>query len=170
MPKLVSGGKHTYGWTMVGEKGEIVLPPDALQAYRFREGQRLSVVPGSVTSGGFGLGSMDTIHGSPLEEMLRDPLDPGECLPSSGEEAQIETKRFCWVELHHGVVQIPPAVLVNYGGKIGDRLLVIRGSRRALGFAVRGLVVEEAQKHGDLKVFGRPTGETKSAAPRSIGK
>jgi hypothetical protein len=29
MPRLVKGGKWTYGWALVGPEGEIVVPPKA---------------------------------------------------------------------------------------------------------------------------------------------
>jgi hypothetical protein len=40
-----------------------------------------------------------------------------------------------------------------YGIEPGDDLLVIRGSGLALGFAVRGPIVEEARNHPELERF-----------------
>ncbi len=37
--------------------------------------------------------------------------------------------------------------------KMGDKLLVIRGSGLAVGFAVKGPIVKVAQKHKEIKVF-----------------
>jgi hypothetical protein len=57
------------------------------------------------------------------------------------------------LELKDGGVIVPPEALARYGVKIGDRLLVIRGSGLGVGFAVRGAIVEEAKCHPQLKVF-----------------
>jgi len=51
---------------------------------------------------------------------------------------------------------VPSETLEAYGISRGDRLLVIRGNGRALGFAVRGPIVEEAERHLELDVFGTP--------------
>jgi len=62
----------------------------------------------------------------------------------------------CWAELRGGRVVIPLETLAKYGIESGDKLLVIRGSGRALGFAVRGPIVEEADRHPELDVFAVP--------------
>jgi hypothetical protein len=52
----------------------------------------------------------------------------------------------------NGVIDLSAQALANYGVTIGDRLLVIRGSGSAVGFAVGGPIVQEARKHRDLPV------------------
>jgi hypothetical protein len=47
-------------------------------------------------------------------------------------------------------IVIEPAVV---GVHPGDRLLVVRGSGRALGFVARGPILDEALKHPELEVF-----------------
>jgi hypothetical protein len=51
----------------------------------------------------------------------------------------------------HGRVVVPSPVQV----RPGDRLLVVRGSGRALGFVAHGPIYEEACRHPELTCFGR---------------
>jgi hypothetical protein len=111
------------------------------------------LVPGSRTSGGFGLTSREALDGSPLggegalcAELERLRVPEGEVIEHRG-------KPTCWVELRDGGIDIPPGTLRMYGIRVYDKLLVMRGSGLALGFAVRGRIVEEALNHSELAVF-----------------
>jgi len=55
MPWLTEGGKYTYGWSSVGLTGRITIAPKALRDYGLKASDRLILVPGSHSSGGFGL-------------------------------------------------------------------------------------------------------------------
>ena len=70
-----------------------------------------------------------------------------------GEVIEYGGKLYCWVELKDGGVVIPQGILNRNGVKIGNKLLVIRGSGLAIGFAVRGPIIEEAKKHPELEVY-----------------
>jgi bifunctional DNA-binding transcriptional regulator/antitoxin component of YhaV-PrlF toxin-antitoxin module len=153
MPQLVKGGKFTYGWSRVGDNGRIIIPPLALVEYHLKESEKLILFPGSQKSRGFGLGSMESFEKSPLGRVMDVYPELGKFPETEGQVFGYKGKPYCWVGLHDGSIVIPTAALENYGIKIADKLLVIRGSSLALGFAVRGLIVEEAKKHRELKVF-----------------
>lgn len=124
MPQLVKGGKWVFGWTVMGPDGRITVPPDAWDEYGFDEGEKALFIPGSQRSGGFGLSSVKLLADFPGRPMAESVFDAG------------------------GRVRVP----AHCGLRPGDRLLVVRGSGRALGFPVRGPIVEEASKH-DLEVY-----------------
>jgi bifunctional DNA-binding transcriptional regulator/antitoxin component of YhaV-PrlF toxin-antitoxin module len=153
MPQLVKGGKHTYGWSCVGDTGRIILPPEAIEYYHLKESERLLLVPGSQTSGGFGLAPHDLSVRSPLGNVMDAHPELKEFRVPEGEVIVNRGKAFCWVELRDSSVEIPPRTLKHYGIRIGDILLVIRGSGLAIGFALWGPIVEEALKHDELEVF-----------------
>jgi hypothetical protein len=153
MPQLVRGGKHAYGWSHVSQTGRIPLPPDALRDYSLADAMRLLVVPGSRTSGGFGLGSFTSIRTSPLGSVADAQPELAAFSVPEAEPIDHRGKPYCWVELRHGEIQLPPPTLKRYGIEPGDDLLVIRGSFLALGFAVRGPIVEEARNHPELERF-----------------
>ena len=70
-----------------------------------------------------------------------------------GEIIKYDNKPFSWVQLNNGSIYVPINTLKEYGIRIGDKLLVIRGSGMALAFAVRGPIVQEANKHPELEIF-----------------
>lgn len=150
MPQLVKRGKYVFGWSRVGGAGRIVIPPEALHEYDLREREKLIVLPGSRTSGGFALGRWERVQGSPLAaafcllELAQAP---------AGAVLEGARRPHCWVELCNGSVTIPPRTLEKYGIGIGDKLLVVRGSGLAVGLLVRGPIVEEATRHAELQVF-----------------
>jgi len=133
MPRLVKGAKWTYGWVVVGPKGEVTIPPEAWPEFGFEVGEEAVFTPGSRRSGGFGLSSpslmgkvSERLRGATLRVLARGRFGEG------------------------GRVGVPPEV----GVKPGDRLLVVRGSRYGLGFVARGPIYEEALKHPELECFG----------------
>lgn len=130
MPQLVRAGKWAFGWVTVGPQGELPIPPEAWHEYGFQSGEEAVFLPGSRTSGGFGLSTPRLLAqaAGPLHTRVqaRDQI---------GREAQIV---------------VAPAVM---GVDSGDRLLVVRGSGRALGFVARGPIFDEALKHPELEVF-----------------
>jgi len=157
VPQLVKGGKHVFGWSRVGNTGRIFIPPAALAEYRLKESEKLVLIPGSRTSGGFGLGAHDSVRNSPLGRAVSLHPDLKEFLAPEGAAVEYKGKTYCWAELRNGRISIPVRTLAKYGIGVGDRLLVIRGSGLALGFVVRGPIVEEAGKHPDLEVFAPET-------------
>jgi hypothetical protein len=71
-----------------------------------------------------------------------------------GEAVKIAGKTCCWVKLNtDGCITVPLETLKEYGVNQGDHLLSVRGSRLALGFCVRGPLIDEAKKHLNLKLF-----------------
>jgi hypothetical protein len=152
MPQLVRGGKHVFGWSRVREGGTIAIPPEALQEYCLREGEEMVMLPGSRTSGGFGLARRDALQSSALGAALEGAPRAGEHEARRGRAAE-ERRPHPRVRLAGGTVTVGPEELERYGVGIGDRLLVARGSGLAVGFAVRGPIVEEAGRHPELKVF-----------------
>ena len=129
MPQLVKGGKWVFGWVIVRPRRELTIPPEAWDEYRFQAGDEVTFIPGSRRSGGFGLSHARLLAGAPaplqMRALARGRLDEG------------------------GQVVIPDEA----GTQPGDRLLVVRGSGRALGFVARGPIYEEALKHPELPVL-----------------
>lgn len=153
MPQLVKGGKYTYGWSRVGKNGRITIPFEALGEYGFNESEKVILLPGSKTSGGFGLASQPSLAESPIGAIAETHPRLWNFQAPEGEIVLYRGKPYCWVKLCNGAIVVPPGTLKRYGVQLGSRVLVIRGSNRAIGFAVRGPVVEEAKKHNELIIF-----------------
>ena len=135
MPQIVKGGKWVFGWVVVGRQGVIRLPPAAQQEYGFRAGERLAILAGSRRSGGFALGK------------------PLQLISAFGPKGSAERKIGETTQGEDGCVVLPPAMHMQ----AGSRLLVVRGSGRALGFIGRGPIYEEALRHNELETFDTAT-------------
>ena len=129
MPQLVKGGKWVFGWVVIGPLGELTIPPEAYREYGFQAGDEVTFLPGSRRSGGFGLGTRRLLSQMP------EPL-----------QSRVLARAHIGED---GRLVVPDAV----GLRTGDRLLVVRGSGRALGFVARGPIYEEALKHPELEVL-----------------
>ena len=133
MPQLVKGGKWVFGWVIVGPQRELIIPPAAWDEYRFMVGDKIMVMPGSQRSDGFGLSHERLLAG------VATPL-------------QVRVLAHCRVD-EEGRVVIPATA----GVQPGTRLLVVRGSGRALGFIAQGPIYEEALRHPNLACFEADT-------------
>ena len=148
MPQLVKGGKHTFGWSIVSEQGDIAIPPDAYAEYGFVEGGTALVMSGSRKSGGFTLSKLETFMNSSIAGVLKEQGR----LPE-GETIKIGPRLYCRVKIGDMRFSLPLNTLEHYGIKMGSALLTVRGSNVGLGFIVKGPIIEEAQKHPTLKTF-----------------
>lgn len=167
MPQLVKGGKHVFGWSLVGAAGRIVIPPEAYVEYGFAGSERLIVRPSSRSSRGFVLGSPQVLRQTVLGLVLDECPSLGTFTIPEGATVRYKGKPYCWVTLDDAGVTIPPPTLAEYGVVTGGRLAVIRGSGLALSFLAEGPIVEEARRHPELEVFGAEayTGEGKADGP-----
>jgi hypothetical protein len=132
VPRLVKGGKWTYGWVAIGPEGQMTIPPEAWREFRFQAGGRAVLTPGSRRSGGFSISTPELMV--EVSERLKG--------------ATIRVLARGWFAEGRQVT-VPPEV----GVQLGDRLLAVRGSRYGLGFVAQGPIYEEALKHRELEVF-----------------
>jgi len=130
MPQLVKGGKWVFGWVIVGPEGEIPIPPEAWQEYGFQVGEETFFMPGSRTSGGFGVSAARLMRGA------------SSAFASRFQERALARGQFSQA----GRLRLPSEA----GVTPGDRLLVVRGSGFGLGFIARGRIYEEALRHADI--------------------
>jgi bifunctional DNA-binding transcriptional regulator/antitoxin component of YhaV-PrlF toxin-antitoxin module len=148
MPQLVKGGKYVFGWSKVGNKGKIVIPSEAFIEYNLIAGENVILISGSKTSGGFGLTKYESLKESKLSVLLAEFRIP------EGTAIKYEGRTYCWVTISAMSLTVPIETLAQFGIKPGDRLLAVRGSGLALGFIVRGPIVEEAKKHPEIEIYG----------------
>lgn len=104
MPQLVKGGKYVYGWSKVGEKGKIVVPPEAVKEYNLSKYKKVILLSGSKRSGGFGVTTLKLLENSPLAAVIK-PL--AQFKAPGREVIQINGNPYCWVTLRQGVITVP---------------------------------------------------------------
>ena len=154
MPQLVKGGKHVFGWSKVGNNGVIKIPPEIIEEYQLQPYDKVIIISGSKTSGGFSIVKFEVLKNSPLSVVLDNNPDLARFQLSNGEPIQYNNRYFCWTEISkNGKIHLPIETLRLYGIKLRDNILSARGSGLGVGFLVRGPIIQEARKHSDLKIF-----------------
>lgn len=158
MPRLVKGGKYTYGWSQVDKSGALLLPPDAMVEYGFKTGDRVILINGSRRSGGFGVAFPHHLETSPLYTFIEQIPEAVRMQTTDGQIVKSGWRSLCWTTIDAiGAIRVPPVSLVEYEVKPQDILLSVRGSNRALAFVVKGPIVEEAKRHPELPFFSLNT-------------
>jgi len=154
MPHLVRGGKYVFGWSKVSEGGRIFIPQEARDEYGLKQWEKVIIMSGSRRSGGFAVSTPGLLAGSPLAAALsRFPRLRTFQMPQA-RVVRVEGRSFCWTSIEEeGYITLPEATLREYEVVPGDRLLTVRGSGLALGFALMGPLVDEALTHAEIEVF-----------------
>ena len=70
MPQLVKGGKYVFGWSLVQKNGKISIPEEAFCEYKFNHCDKIVIIPGSSTSGGFSISCVSKLRKGPFKEIL----------------------------------------------------------------------------------------------------
>lgn len=154
MPQLVKGGKYVFGWCVIGVDGAIMIPEEARREYLLESGERVILMPGSRTSGGFSIARKSKIEQSKFSEILLRAPEPAQFEIKEGRIVHIGKRALCWLTIRDkGCLPLPPGALEAYGVKPGDHLLAIRGSNVGVGMIVKGPIIEEALKHPEIEVF-----------------
>jgi bifunctional DNA-binding transcriptional regulator/antitoxin component of YhaV-PrlF toxin-antitoxin module len=143
-----------YGWSKVSNRGKIAIPNEAKAEYNLATCDKVILIPGSKRSGGFGLTTKELLENSRLSTILDSCPKLADFQEPEGRAVKINGKTCCWVKLSkYGTITVPLETLKTYGINPSDRLLVVRGSNVALGFPVRGPIIDEAKKHADIEMF-----------------
>ena len=153
MPQMVKGGKYTFGWSKVRDDGLIAIPPEAYEEYKFKHEQKVILISGSKKSGGFGLTYKEKLEGTALFKALKNNPQLINSTMESETPVKIQSKTYAWTVITDQHFNPGLEVLSCYGVKLGDQLLVVRGSGLALGFLVRGPIVEFARDYPGLEIF-----------------
>jgi hypothetical protein len=122
--------------------------------YGLKKFDKVILMSGSRRSGGFAVSTPALLAGSPLAAGLnRFPRLRTFQMPE-GRVVRVEGRPLCWTSIDEdGSITLPYETLREYEILPGDRLLTVRGSRLALGFALRGPLVDEALTHTEIEVF-----------------
>ena len=154
MPQLVKGGKYVFGWSIISGDGRILIPDEARLEYQLNSGERVIIISGSKTSGGFSISRKPVIEQSRLSNILARNPDLAEFRFEEGKTINLGGKSMCWTTIRdNNQLLLTPHMLEAYEVAPGDHLLVIRGSYVGLGMAVKGPIVEEAKNHPEIAVF-----------------
>ena len=62
MPQLVKGGKNAFAWSKVRINGEIKIPNEVIVEYDLQPGDKVIIMSGSKTSGGFSIVKVEKLN------------------------------------------------------------------------------------------------------------
>lgn len=154
MPRLVKGGKYTYGLSVVDPEGTIIIPPEAMCEYGYIPGDDIVLMSGSHRSGGFAITRQNIIEKSELAGIIDAVPDVFNHTISECEVIEYNGRLFCWTTISDNAsITLSLDTLRKYGVSTGDKLAVARGSRLAIAFIARGPIMEECLRHLELQVF-----------------
>ena len=151
MPQLVKRGKYVFGWSKVSKKGGIRLPDEAAEEYQLNLSDRVFVMSGSKTSGGFSIIKENVFLDSSLAVILENNDSLASFAIEKGRTIQLGSRKICWTEIMGNTsIQLPLDTLESFGVMPDDHLLSVRGSGLGVGLIVKGPIIEEAKNHPEL--------------------
>lgn len=154
MPQITRGGKYIFGWSLVRENGIVIVPDEAVQEYQLEPGEKVLLISGSKTTGGFIVAKIDWIEKSGIANVLMDNLQLANFEIEAGEVVAYKGRRYCWIPYDgDGRLSIPARTQSEFEVKPGDHLLSIRGSNLAFVMGVKGPLIEKAKSHPEIQVF-----------------
>ncbi len=154
MPQLVKGGKYVFGWSKIGTKGKVKIPPEAYEEYNLKRDKFVILFSGSKTSGGFGLSSTRILKKSVMKEVLELNISLTNYEIPEGEVIQFKKKQYCWIKIHiDSSIFLPKRTLESFGIHYNEFLLAVRGSHLAIGFIAKGPIFNEAKNHPEISIF-----------------
>jgi hypothetical protein len=139
---------------VVGETGDILIPEEAWREYQYRPGEKVIILPGSRTSGGFSIAKKTFLEKAGLSDILVSTPDLAGFRIGEGKTITSRGRVLCWTSLRdNSRLALPLHTLGAYGVGPGNRLLVARGSYVGVAMILRGPIVEEAKKHPEIDIF-----------------
>jgi len=155
MPQLVKGGKYVFGWTVLNNDLSIRIPDEAFDEYKFIETDKLIIISGSISSGGFSIITPDSIINLKLSNNIISLIGYKKEINSFTtdrlEIVKYGKRLISWTSLDKkNYFELSNELINLLNIKIGCRLLVGRGSGLGPAFIAKGTIYNEALKHKDI--------------------
>ncbi len=154
MPQLVKGGKYVFGWSRIGNDGKIKIPKEAFIEYSFRTGEKVVLISGSKTSGGFGIFKYEKFQDTLIKSVVQQIEGIFSCNVPINKSFHYKNRYYCWtLILEDECIILPDEILNTYGIIIPTKVLAVRGSGLGLSFLSRGSIYKTALQHTEIKQF-----------------
>lgn len=155
MPQLVKGGKYVFGWTLVNNGLKVRIPDETFEEYKLIETDKLIILSGSKSSGGFSIIAPNSIINSKLSNniirLVGYKKETNSFTIDKLEIIKQGDRMISWTSLdkeRYFRLSIKLISILNI--KIGDKLLVGRGSGLGPAYIAKGTIFQEALEHKDL--------------------
>lgn len=154
MPQMTKGGKYIFGWSKIGQNGELTFPTMAVKEYNLQEETYIYIVSGSKQTGGFSVMTEHLLSHSTLKNILEENPSLAERSLQEGELILYKGRMYGWLSLNGTNVNLPQSLMDSLGVNIGDKLLAIRSSNITFTMGFRGSLIDKANNFkGKIETF-----------------
>jgi len=156
MPQLVKGGKYVFGWTRINKDFKIRIPDETYDEYHFGETDKLIILSGSKSSGGFSIITPNSIIKSKLSKniirLIGYKKDSNSFTTNKLEIIKHGDRLISWTSIENKIYfRLSKELITSLNINIKDKLLVGRGSGLGPAFISKGTIYQEALKHDLLE-------------------
>lgn len=154
MPQMTKGGKYIFGWSEIGENGELIFPITAVEEYKLKKEDYIYIVSGSKQTGGFCVLTEPLLSNSKLKNILEENPNLADRSLREGELILYKGRKYAWLTLKDNSIHLSDQLMKDLEIKVGDRLLSIRSSNIAFTMGVRGSLIYKANKYkGRIEMY-----------------
>ncbi len=158
MPQLVKGGKYVFGWSIINNELKVKIPDEAYDEYSFVRTDKIILLSGSKTSGGFSINTPCSVANSKFGDRITSLIgylkESDEFTVKRQKIVKAGERFICWTNLHKDKsFYLSNDLIALLDLRPGKRLLAVRGSGVGLTFISRGPIYNEALKHNELLVY-----------------
>lgn len=151
MPQIAKGGKFVFGWSIINPEGCVKVPEMIFNEYGLSTDKNVILFSGSKKSGGFCVSNRTLINKSIIKGLFVELPEINDYSLNEGDCVKYKGRVYCWSKIHpEGILRISPHTMEQFSVIPGDRLLSIRGSNIAFVLAVKGPIIEAANRYNGI--------------------
>ena len=155
MPQLNKGGKFVFGLSEISNTYTVQIPDQALSEYGIAKDDKVIIITGSKTTGGFCVTNKSLLLQSKLKHILDDCTTLSNYSIKSGEFIRYKGRGYSWLPVSlTGVIELSEDAMKYLDLKIGNSLMCIRSSDIAFMMGVKGPLIDKANVYkGEIKRY-----------------
>ncbi|MBW9213028.1 MULTISPECIES: hypothetical protein [Terrabacteria group] len=154
MPQMTKGGKYIFGWSKIGENGELTFPTMAVKEYNLQEETYIYIISGSKQTGGFCVMTEPLLSHSKLKNILEENPSLADRSLREGVLISYKGRKYGWLALKDNSIYLSTTLMKDFEIKVGDRLLSIRSSDITFTMGARGSLIDKANKYkGKIEMY-----------------
>lgn len=146
MPQISKRGKFIFGWSIISDSQQIIIPKQAYDEYLLKNCDKVILISGSKRTGGFCVSNRMMIEKSGINGLFEAFPLLYEYKTKEGEFVKYKGRLYCWLKQKDGILSLSNETLSVLNLKTSDKLLSIRGSDIAFVMGAKGLLIDRAIK------------------------
>ena len=148
MPQIAKGGKFVFGRSRIRNDLSVRFPPQAVREYDITADQRVYLMTGSKSTGGFCVTRKGLLAPSKLKMILTDNPELFDHSIAPGKFVRYKGRSYCWLPIEkEGVIRLTPGMMSFLDLRVGMKLLSIRSSDIAFTMGAKGRLLEAADQY-----------------------